>query len=126
MNIQIINKNNTEIAEFSPEGKELLLTDEQSVLNLITAVHCSSHANRIILPKKAITGKFFILSTGLAGELLQKFVNYDFKIAIFGDFSHYTSRPLQDFMRESNQGNEVFFVPTEEEAIERLSQSESA
>lgn len=44
-----------------------------------------------------------------AGEALQKLINYRFKIAIFGDQSHYTGKPLKDFMRESNRGRDVFF-----------------
>ena len=32
------------------------------------------------------------------------------KLAIIGDFSGYTSKPLRDFIYESNNGNQVFFV----------------
>ena len=32
----------------------------------------------------------------------------------------YTSKPLKDFMRESNRGRDVFFAATEEEAIAAL------
>ncbi len=63
---------------------------------------------------------FFVLSTGLAGEILQKYINYGGRIAIFGDYSHYTSKPLKDFIYESNNGKDVFFVATEEEAINAL------
>jgi len=41
-------------------------------------------------------------------------------MAVYGDFSHYTSKPLHDFIYESNKGRDVFFVETEDEAIERL------
>ncbi len=63
---------------------------------------------------------FFILSTGLAGEIIQKFIIYNRKVAIIDDFSHYTSKPLKDFIFESNRGKDLFFVETEEEAIRRL------
>ena len=63
---------------------------------------------------------FFILSSGLAGEVLQKFVNYGMKVAIVGDFSRYTSKPLQDFLRESYLCKTVFFVSSESEALEKL------
>ena len=52
--------------------------------------------------------------------MLQKFINYHIKAAIYGDFSHYTSKPLHDFLYESNQGKDFFFTATQEEAIERL------
>lgn len=40
---------------------------------------------------------------------------------IVGDFSGYTSKPLKDFIYESNKGRDIFFVDSEEEAIDRLS-----
>lgn len=63
---------------------------------------------------------FFVLSTGLAGEILQKYVNYGGRIAIYGDYSNYTSKPLKDFMYESNKGKDVFFVSDEEQAADML------
>ena len=53
---------------------------------------------------------------------MQKYVNYGGRIAIFGDYSHYTSKPLKDFMYESNNGKDVFFVATKEEAVDMLTQ----
>ena len=76
--------------------------------------------NNIAIDKKLISEDFFILSTGLAGEILQKYINYGGRIAIYGDFSHYTSKPLKDFIYESNKGKDVFFVKTEVEAIDML------
>ena len=52
---------------------------------------------------------------------MQKFVNYQAKLAIFGDYSKYTSKPLKDFIFESNKGKNVFFVDDENQAIEKLS-----
>ena len=74
----------------------------------------------IIIDKNLIAEKFFILSTGFAGEILQKYINYGGRIAIFGDYSHYTSKPLHDFIYESNQGKDVFFAATEDEALDML------
>jgi hypothetical protein len=39
---------------------------------------------------------------------------------VSGDSSHYTSKPLKDFMYESNHGKDFFFVPTREEAVQKL------
>ena len=66
--------------------------------------------------------EFFILSTGLAGEILQKFINYGIKFAVYGDFSRYTSKPLKDFIYESNHGKDVFFTSDREEAVKRLTE----
>lgn len=62
-----------------------------------------------------------MLSTGMAGEILQKFVTYGIKLAIIGDYSMYTSKPLRDFIYESNKGDHMFFTATEDEAIAKLS-----
>lgn len=72
------------------------------------------------IDKELVLEDFFILSTGLAGEILQKYVNYGGRIAIYGDYFHYTSKPLKDFIYESNHGKDVFFVQTREEAIDML------
>ena len=63
---------------------------------------------------------FFRLHTGLAGEILQKFSTYGFKLAIVGDFSKYKSISLQDFIHESNQGNRVFFVENRDIGLSKL------
>ena len=76
----------------------------------------------IVISKKLIAEDFFILSSGLAGEVLQKYINYGGRIAIYGDYSHYTSKPLHDFIYESNKGKDVFFVRTQEEAVDMLTQ----
>ena len=61
------------------------------------------------------------LDLAIAGEILQKFINYHIKAAIYGDYSRYTSKPLKDFIYESNNGKDFFFVSTKEEAAEKLS-----
>ena len=42
------------------------------------------------------------------------------RIAIYGDFSRYTSKPLKDFIRESNRDRDVFFAATKDEAVDLL------
>ena len=101
-------------------GEEKVITDAQSALDLIMTARYETGTNLIAVDKEAITEDFFVLSRGLAGEVLQKFINYQAKIAIFGDFSRYTSKPLKDFIYESNKGQDIFFVSTKTEAVERL------
>lgn len=52
--------------------------------------------------------------------MLQKFINDHTKLAIVGDYAHYTSKPLCDFFYESNNGHDIFFICTEEGAVVRL------
>ena len=63
-----------------------------------------AETSNIVINKNLIAEDFFILSTGFAGEVLQKYINYGGRIAIYGDYSHYTSKPLKDFIYESNKG----------------------
>lgn len=103
---------------------DLLISDSQSALDLAMSAKYSANAERIVLAKHNICEDFFVLSSGLAGEILQKFINYQIKVAIYGDYAHYTSKPLHDFIYESNQGQNVFFVSSQEEAIEKLAQAQ--
>jgi Domain of unknown function (DUF4180) len=102
-------------------GSEILIEDVQSALDLMATVQYESGCDRIVINKSLISEHFFDLKTRLAGEILQKFINYRVKVAIVGDFSGYASRSLQDFIFESNSGNDIFFLPTEQQAIEKLS-----
>lgn len=118
MNIEYIKVDGTEIAVVS--GGEKAVTDAASALELAMTARYEAGAERIAIDKSAVAEDFFVLSTGMAGEILQKFINYHIKAAIWGDYSRYTSKPLRDFIRESNQGRDFFFVETREEAVRRL------
>lgn len=120
MKIEIIKNNGLQMARIT--GAELLITDTQSALDLMATVNYETQCTRIILDKESVCEDFFKLSTCLAGDILQKFINYGMKIAIVGDYSHYTSKPLHDFIYESNHGKDIFFTATQEDAVSHLSQ----
>lgn len=119
MNIETIINNGTKIAVVSSD--DVIITDTASALDMIMSVRYETGAERIAINKSSITEEFFILSSGLAGEILQKFINYHVKFAIYGDYSKYTSKPLKDFIYESNCGKDIFFMDTKENAISKLS-----
>lgn len=118
MKTEVIKKNNIEIAVVSSD--ELLITDVQSALDLIMTVKYETGCTNIAVNKGAVVNDFFVLSTCLAGEILQKFINYGIRFAIYGDFSKYTSKPLKDFMYESNQGKDIYFQPAVSLAVDKL------
>lgn len=122
MNVKTIIRNNTSIALV--QSDEPIITDIQSSLDLMATVKYETGCNRMALNKEAISEDFFNLSTRLAGEILQKFINYHMKFAIIGDFSIYSSKPLKDFIYESNHGKDVFFVSTVDEAIDKLASAQ--
>ena len=102
------------------EDDNIVITDAQSAIDLLMSAKYDVGTKNIVISKKLISEDFFILSTGLAGEILQKFINYGGRIAIYGDYSHYTSKPLKEFIYESNKGKDIFFVSTKDEAIDIL------
>ncbi|MCI9126496.1 MAG: DUF4180 domain-containing protein [Eubacterium sp.] len=118
MKTEVITKNNIEIAVIYSD--EYLIKDVQSALDFIMTVKYETGCKNIVLNKSAVTEDFFILSTCLAGEILQKFINYGVRFAIYGDFSKYTSKPLKDFMYESNLGKDIYFQPDVSHAVEKL------
>ena len=118
MTIQIIEQNNIVCAVINSDEK--VFTDAQSALDVLMTARCDADTKNIVIDKKLIVEDFFILSTGLAGEILQKYTNYGGRIAIYGDYSRYTSKPLKDFIYESNKGKDVFFVATLEDAIDMM------
>ena len=122
MKIEYVTVNGVDIAVVSGDAAEI--TTPRDALDLAMSVKYESGAERIAIDKRVLGEDFFILSTGVAGEILQKFINYHVKLAIYGDFSRYTSKPLHDFIYESNQGKDFFFVGTREEAVRRLAEAE--
>lgn len=105
------------IAEFTGNG--ILLSSVQDAVDLLGELsfdNCSA----VIMRDSNIHPDFFNLKTRLAGDILQKFSNYNFRIAITGDFSKYKSKSLQDFIRESNKGNSVIFTDNIDNALSRF------
>ena len=119
MTCEIIDRSNN-IAYVKSEN--LLIEDSDTALDLMATVKYETNCEKFILDKSSVTEDFFKLSTGIAGEVLQKYVNYNIKLAIVGDYSKYTSKPLKDFIFESNRGKNFFFVETLEEALKKLGQ----
>ena len=65
---------------------------------------------------------FFRLSTRIAGEVVQKLLDYGLRVAVVGDISQRVaeSEALRDWVRECNRGRQVWFVKDMEELAERL------
>ncbi len=118
MKTEVLRKNNKKVAVVSSD--DLLITDVQSALDLVMTIKYETGCTDIAINKEAVTEEFFVLSTCLAGEILQKFINYGVRFAVYGDFSGYTSKPLKDFMYESNNGKDIYFQPDVFLAVDKL------
>lgn len=110
---------NTEILLCSIEGTKL--TGEQDALDLIgESLRCA--VETIVVPVERLDERFFQLQTGLAGQIMQKCVNYRRRLVILGDISSYLaqSRSLRDFVFETNRGNQIWFLRDLQELRQRL------
>lgn len=76
----------------------------------------------VVIPVERFDEAFFRLSTRVAGDIIQKFVQYRMGIVILGDISRHTaaSSALRDFVRECNRGRQTWFLADEAELRERL------
>lgn len=79
-------------------------------------------AEVVAVPAQRFDDEFFDLSSGLAGEIMQKFVNYHVRLVVLGDITHHlrASSALPDLVRESNRGRHIWFLPDLEALAARL------
>ena len=105
--------NEIKIAEIISD--EIILTNTEDGLELLGNLYYQGF-DKIILHEKNIIPEFFNLKTKIAGDILQKFTQYQMPLTIVGDFSKYTSKSLVDFIYESNKGRQIIFLKSTSEA----------
>lgn len=110
-------RNSQEIAEITADG--IILNSIGDGLDLMATMYFQGY-HGMILYRENISPDFFDLSSGMAGEILQKFSNYRMKLAILGDFRASSSKSLQDFIYESNKMGQISFVNSIEEALTKM------
>ncbi|WP_068875631.1 MULTISPECIES: DUF4180 domain-containing protein [unclassified Phenylobacterium] len=93
----------------APDGPKL---DSERAATDIIGEALGVDAKVIAIPVERLGEEFLRLRTRIAGEVIQKFVNYGFQVAFVGDVSTAIaeSAALRDFVRESNRGRHVWFV----------------
>jgi hypothetical protein len=116
--IRVVSAGNGKAAVVNSEAR--IITNGQTALEFAFAIGQAYGCSSIAVKKEMIAEDFFKLSTGVAGEIAQKLVNYHIRLAVIGDFSGYTSKPLHDYIYESNKGKHLYFVDSEQAAIEKL------
>ena len=105
--------------------EETRITSVRDMLDMMATFSYFEDAESLamVIGEHSLGEKFFDLKSGFAGEILQKFSNYNVKLAIVGDFDNVGSKSLRDFIRECNRGRQVFFVGDEKAEIKRLQAS---
>ncbi len=118
MYINVIKMDGMNIAEIQSDDVEI--KDVRDALDLMA--NCDFRgAWKIIIDEKNIDPEFFSLKSGIAGQIIQKFVNYKVNLAIVGDFSKYPGESFKAFVYECNKTKQVVFADTVHEAIRLLS-----
>ena len=107
MIIETHNIGNIKVAEIIAD--KIILTSTEDGLELLGNLYYQGF-DKIIIHEKNITPEFCDLKTKIAGNILQKFAQYQMPLIIVGDFSKYKSKSLNDFIFESNKGSQVNFV----------------
>ncbi|UHO39922.1 DUF4180 domain-containing protein [Chryseobacterium capnotolerans] len=118
MDIKPHNAGDIKIAEVTSD--HIIIQSAEDGLDLMGNIYYQGF-DKVILYEKNITPSFFDLKTKIAGEILQKFSNYQIGLTIIGDFSKYESKSMKDFIFESNTTRHVNFVETLAEALENFS-----
>lgn len=114
MKIETHNINNRKVAEIITD--DIILKTTEDGLDLLGNLYYQGY-DKIIIYEKNITPDFFDLKTKIAGDILQKFTQYQMPLAIVGDFSKFESKILNDFIFESNKGKQINFVNSQSEAL---------
>ncbi|MFJ7999781.1 DUF4180 domain-containing protein [Streptomyces sp. NPDC096310] len=116
---QLVEHHGTPVLVCDPAGPPL--ASEQDALDHLVAA--AFHGAEVVaVPVERFDARFFDLSTGVAGAILQKLVNYRLHLVVVGDITHHlrASTALPDLVRESNRGRHVWFVADLDELAARL------
>jgi len=104
---------------FEPDGAQ---ADPIAALRSCIERRCRA----LLFDHATLPAAFFDLSTGVAGELVQKLTNYGIRMAgVVPDLSVHSPR-FREFAREANAGRQFRFFATRQEAIDWLEQQENA
>ena len=97
------------VLELSRTGGPVLT--DRDAMDLV-ALGLEARAEWVAISPDRLGPAFFDLSTRIAGEVIQKFVNYRIGLAVVGDISAHVAKStaLRDFVYESNRGRHVWFV----------------
>lgn len=103
MNYNVVEKENKKYIEFISGEKQILT--EQDTLDLV-AVCYDENLSLILLHEELIPDDFFKLRTGLAGQVLQKFINYHIKAAVLITDEQKIKGKFKELLAESKKGKD--------------------
>ena len=114
MEIKIHTIDDRKIAEIISDN--IVLQTVEDAVDLIGNMSYQGF-DKLIIHEENMVSDFFELKNKIAGNILQKFSQYSMPLAIIGNFEKYESKSLNDFIFESNKGNQINFVTTVEDGL---------
>jgi PadR family transcriptional regulator AphA len=100
---RVIEKNKQKYIDVT--STELCVQREGDIMDLIAACG-ENNTSRLLLHDKALPDGFFDLKTGLAGQVLQKLINYHVKTALIISNEQRIQGRFKELLIESNRGND--------------------
>ncbi|MES5820377.1 DUF4180 domain-containing protein [Streptomyces sp. RG80] len=116
---EIVKLHGVNVLRCAPDGPPL--DGERAALDLIGDA-MGLGAELVAVPAERVDAEFFRLRSGVAGAVMQKFVNYRVRLAVVGDVSRHLdgSDALRDFVHETNQGGHIWILADLDALEDRL------
>jgi Domain of unknown function (DUF4180) len=105
-NSVVLTSNDKKFLECTPG---VLLVNDAFAINSILEICFRHHVNRVLLYSDNVAKEFFDLSTGMAGEILQKCRNYGMRIAMVLDPNLKMSSKFRELVSEENDRTDFRF-----------------
>jgi hypothetical protein len=99
--------------EFAPT--EIVISQEQDALDIVGKLYGKDRL--LLLHQGNLDPKFFDLSTKLAGDVLQKFAQYQVKTAFVIDYKSIKSEVFKDLIYEASGLDEYRFFENKQDAV---------
>ncbi|MFI8706016.1 DUF4180 domain-containing protein [Bacillus sp. NPDC077411] len=103
MNYRVMEKNNKKYIECVSVRRQIC--SEKDVLDFV-GICAENDVYTLIFYVDAFSEDFFNLKTGLAGMMLQKFINYHIKVAVILENEEKLNNRFKEMIMEANKGND--------------------
>lgn len=96
-------------------GSDFNIKREGEILDLLGMCY-TYESNLILLDDVNLSDDFFDLKTGLAGAAMQKFANYQVKVAVILPTNAHHNDRFKELMYEMNGSNQIRFYDDRDQA----------
>jgi hypothetical protein len=122
MSDHVTERHGVRVLECAPDGASV--DNDRDAVDLISLA-LEHKAKLVAIPVSRLHEDFFTLRSRIAGEIVQKFVQYRVPVAVVGDIGTHlaASSSLRAFVYEANLGKDIWFTNDITELDERLSRT---